>query len=80
MSVELLATLALGLGWLLLAARPGSHPRRRARVLWPLVAAGIPLLGGLTLAGGPLVGVAGLALGALVLLRAPRGRRSPPLD
>ena len=92
MTQGVLITIAVVLGWIVLAAiQRRLQARHRNRAFWALILIGIPVLGWLTLNGGPMAGVAGLAIGPfglglllLVLLRAPRRRVSkrmvPPAE
>ncbi|WP_234853596.1 DUF2484 family protein [Paracoccus everestensis] len=85
MTQGVLITIAVVLGWIVLAAiQRRLQARHRNRAFWALILIGIPVLGWLTLNGGPMVGVAGLAMGIVVLLRAPRRRVSkrmvPPAE
>jgi uncharacterized membrane protein YhaH (DUF805 family) len=85
MTQGVLITIAVVLGWIVLAGiQRRLQARHRNRAFWALILIGIPVLGWLTLNGGPMAGVAGLAIGIVVLLRAPRRRVSkrmvPPAE
>lgn len=72
------ATLVLPLAafglWLCLAASlPRLRTSWRLRLFWLLIAAGVPILGWLTLHWGPTAGIGAFAIGLWLLLRPPSG-------
>lgn len=65
--------------WLLAGALRGFLPLdQRAPAMWVLIFTGVPLLGWLTMNWGPTAGLAACAVGAAVLMRAPRRVPGPP--
>ena len=67
MTQGVLITIAVVLGWIVLAAiQRRLQARHRNRAFWALILIGIPVLGWLTLNGGPMAGVAGLAIGIII--------------
>lgn len=85
MTLALFSALAAAAAWLTLAvALPHLHIRNAPRAFRALVAAGVPVLGWLTLNCGPVIGLTGFALGLATLLRTPRRHNPthglPPLE
>ena len=72
------ALIAAGIWACMTCLVPLSPPQWRMTAFWCAVVCGVPVLGWLTFAMGPGVGVAALALGLLLLVRSPLGRRKPP--
>lgn len=77
MSHSVVMALVAMAGWLILARlAKGLRPRQRQRVLWALIASGVPILGWLTYILGPLAGVAFMFVGVLMLVRLPQRART----